>query len=73
MLGHTARRQMRRTGERGDGMALTGLVFGWIVALLAVILAGLLIVVSVATHTGHSVVVKPVTDVGIPGAPGQGG
>jgi hypothetical protein len=74
VLGHTARRQMRRTGERGDGMALAGLVFGWAgVALLAVILAGLLIVVSVATKTGHSVVVKPVQDFSVPGGPGQGG
>jgi hypothetical protein len=71
VLGHTARRQMRRTGERGDGMALAGLVFGWAgVALLAVVLAGLLVVVSVAAHTGHPIVVKPDPAVGIPG---QGG
>jgi hypothetical protein len=29
ILGHIARGQIRRTGERGDGMAITGLVLGW--------------------------------------------
>ena len=31
ILGHLARGQIRRTGERGDGMAIAGLVLGWIV------------------------------------------
>jgi hypothetical protein len=30
ILGHTARSEIRRTGEGGDGLALTGLVFGWV-------------------------------------------
>ena len=30
MLGHVARGQIRRTGEAGDGLALTGLILGWI-------------------------------------------
>jgi hypothetical protein len=30
ILGHTARTEMRRTGERGDGLAMTGLVLGWL-------------------------------------------
>jgi len=29
ILGHMARGQIKRTGERGDGMAITGLVLGW--------------------------------------------
>ena len=29
ILGHTARSEMQRTGERGDGLAMTGLVLGW--------------------------------------------
>jgi hypothetical protein len=74
VLGHTARRQMRQTGERGDGMALTGLVFGWAgVALLALVLAVLLLAVSVSTHTGHPIVVKPVQGFEIPGGSGKGG
>ncbi|MFI8350839.1 DUF1707 and DUF4190 domain-containing protein [Streptomyces sp. NPDC085596] len=30
VLGHTARAEIRRTGEDGDGLALTGLVMGWL-------------------------------------------
>ncbi|MFJ2259900.1 DUF1707 and DUF4190 domain-containing protein [Streptomyces sp. NPDC087844] len=30
ILGHSARSEMRRTGEGGEGLALTGLVFGWL-------------------------------------------
>lgn len=31
ILGNMARRQIRETGERGDGLAVAGLVLGWIV------------------------------------------
>jgi hypothetical protein len=40
VLGHVARRQIRRTGEHGAGLALAGLILGWIgvgFAVLAVI------------------------------------
>ena len=40
VLGHVARRQIRRTGEQGAGLALAGLILGWIgvgFAVLAVI------------------------------------
>jgi hypothetical protein len=30
ILGHTARAEMQRTGERGEGLAMTGLVLGWL-------------------------------------------
>lgn len=30
ILGHAARSEMRRTGEGGEGLALTGLVLGWL-------------------------------------------
>lgn len=29
-LGHAARRRIRRTGERGDGLALAGLILGYV-------------------------------------------
>lgn len=74
VLGHTARRQIRQTRERGDGMAVAGLVFGWAgVGLIALILLGLFLVVSVSAHTGHSIVVKPIPAAGVPGGPGPGG
>jgi Domain of unknown function (DUF1707)/Domain of unknown function (DUF4190) len=43
ILGHAARSQIRRTGERGDGMALTGLILGYLAiggwALIIILLA----------------------------------
>ncbi|GAA2267513.1 hypothetical protein GCM10010415_35800 [Streptomyces atrovirens] len=30
ILGHTARAEIARTGEEGDGLALTGLALGWL-------------------------------------------
>jgi hypothetical protein len=35
ILGHVARHQIRRSGERGSGMALAGVIVGWIVVGLA--------------------------------------
>jgi hypothetical protein len=43
ILGHMARSEIRRTGKRGDGMAIAGLVLGylamagWVVFLIAII------------------------------------
>jgi hypothetical protein len=30
ILGHSARSEIQRTGERGEGFAMTGLVLGWL-------------------------------------------
>lgn len=50
ILGHMARHQIRRTGETGNGMALTGLVLGYaglIVSLLLIVaIIGLAVSVS---------------------------
>jgi hypothetical protein len=77
VLGHMARRTISRTGERGDGMALTGLILGWAGVALFALLATLAVVV--AAH-GHSVVInsKPGFpaggfDPGNPGGPFNGG
>jgi hypothetical protein len=37
IMGHVARRQIRERGEDGDGMALTGVIVGWIVFALAIL------------------------------------
>jgi hypothetical protein len=37
IMGHVARRQIRERGEEGDGMALTGVIVGWIVFSLAIL------------------------------------
>jgi Domain of unknown function (DUF4190)/Domain of unknown function (DUF1707) len=54
VLGHVARRQIRQTGEDGQGMATAGLVLGWIgIALTVLFIAGAVAIVAV-THTGHA-------------------
>jgi hypothetical protein len=71
VLGHAARRQMRRTGERGDGMALAGLILGWTgIGLIAVLIVGLIVV---ASHSGHAVVVHGSLPVVIKPFPVPGG
>jgi hypothetical protein len=42
-FGHVARSQIRRTGERGDGMALAGLILGYysLVGLVILMIAAL--------------------------------
>jgi hypothetical protein len=37
IMGHVARRQIRERGEEGDGMALTGVIVGWIMFALAIL------------------------------------
>ena len=49
VLGHVARSEIRRTGERGDGLALTGLVLGWLSTAGWALVLVLLSVVAVAS------------------------
>jgi hypothetical protein len=55
VLGHMARRQIRETGEAGDGMAMAGLVLGYIGIVLTVLfVAGAVVLVAVAsTRSGQ--------------------
>jgi hypothetical protein len=46
VLGHVARRQIRERGERGDGLALAGIIVGWIATGLFV-LAGAVIAIAI--------------------------
>ncbi|GAA2421476.1 DUF1707 and DUF4190 domain-containing protein [Streptomyces glaucus] len=48
VLGHVARSEMRHSGESGDGLALTGLVLGWLSTAGWVLVLVLLTVMSVA-------------------------
>jgi hypothetical protein len=53
VLGHMARRQIRETGEAGDGMAVAGLVLGYIGIVLTVLfVAGAVALVAVASTHG---------------------
>jgi Domain of unknown function (DUF1707)/Domain of unknown function (DUF4190) len=51
VFGHMARDQIRRTGERGAGLALAGLVLGWgaVILVLILIVAGLAVVAGTST------------------------
>lgn len=52
VCGHIARRQIRETGEQGSGMALAGLIMGWVGAALTAIVV-LIIVIAVIAVNGH--------------------
>jgi hypothetical protein len=47
ILGHVARRQIRERGERGDGMALAGIIIGWIALGLTIVLALFFVIVLI--------------------------
>ena len=43
VTGHMARRQIRQTGESGSGLALAGLILGYVHLVLSIILVGFVI------------------------------
>lgn len=47
ILGHKARRRIRQTGEQGDGLAVAGLILGYL-GVVGLVLIGLLLAVVVA-------------------------
>jgi hypothetical protein len=53
-LGISARRQIRRTGEQGDGLALTGVILGSIATGLLVLLIVFWLVVFAILTSGSS-------------------
>jgi hypothetical protein len=55
ICGHIARRQIRQTGQQGGGMALAGLILGYVGgALFALLIAVFLIVAGAATSVSGS-------------------
>jgi hypothetical protein len=40
LLGHASRKQIRERGEGGDGMALAGVIVGWIALGIGVLISG---------------------------------
>jgi uncharacterized protein DUF4190 len=55
IMGHVARKQIRERGEDGDGMALTGVIVGWIVFGLSMIgLAIYIFVIVLAIGTAST-------------------
>jgi Domain of unknown function (DUF4190)/Domain of unknown function (DUF1707) len=53
ILGHMARSRIRRTGEQGDGMAVAGLILGYIGIALSVLLVLIVVVAVVQTTKGN--------------------
>jgi hypothetical protein len=39
VLGHVAKRQIRDRGEQGDGLAMAGIIIGWIITGLGIAIA----------------------------------
>jgi hypothetical protein len=69
-LGHVARRQIRQTGQRGDGMALTGLILGYAgIGLLAFLITLMFVAVTSSGHAVHAVVSHAIPAPAIPGPP----
>ena len=52
VLGHQARQRIRQTGEQGDGLAVTGLVLGYIG--LGVVLLAIVVILLVGVAVTHS-------------------
>ncbi|MET7473005.1 DUF1707 and DUF4190 domain-containing protein [Streptomyces sp. NPDC005648] len=49
ILGHTARTEMQHSGERGEGLAMTGLVLGWLSVAGWVLIITVLIAAAIAS------------------------
>jgi hypothetical protein len=66
ICGHIARGQIRRTGEQGDGMALAGLILGYVsvVLYIALVLAIVFLVSKVGSSVSQAHTVSAVPGVG---------
>ena len=67
ICGHLARRQIRRTGEQGAGLALAGLILGYVgIALFVVVIAVFVVIVN---KIGNTLPASP--GVPMPAVPGN--
>jgi hypothetical protein len=53
VLGHVARRRIRQNGKNGDGMALAGIIVGWVLTAICAALA-VVIIVLIAHDSGST-------------------
>ncbi|GFJ80415.1 hypothetical protein Phou_045950 [Phytohabitans houttuyneae] len=52
ILGHIARKQIRERGEGGDGLALAGIIVGWILTgLLVLVIAFYVVIIILAINS----------------------
>lgn len=68
VLGHMARKQIRQTGQRGDGLAVAGLVLGWLGIALFALFAVVVAVAAARTGT-HTVINQGSVPRGLPPGP----
>ncbi|MEH1166693.1 DUF4190 domain-containing protein [Micromonospora sp. CPCC 205539] len=55
ILGHVAQKQIRLTGEAGEGMAKAAIIVGWVLTgLIALVILGYVVIIIVAVATGAS-------------------
>jgi hypothetical protein len=67
ICGHLARRQIRQTGEQGAGLALAGLILGYVGSALFIVLVAVLVII--AHKLGQAVPASPSAP--FPAAPGN--
>ncbi len=51
LMGHAARRRIRINGSMGSGMALAGIIVGWVMAAISVAAIAVLVIAIVAEPT----------------------
>ncbi|WP_106127884.1 DUF4190 domain-containing protein [Pseudosporangium ferrugineum] len=54
IFGHVARRRIKRSGTGGGGMALAGIIIGWVVSAIAIIGAIVFVAILAADDSGTS-------------------
>jgi hypothetical protein len=63
--GHIARGQIRRTGEQGEGLALAGLIIGYVLTALVVVLVLVWLAVLVASLVGFVAIFSQIPHDGV--------
>ncbi len=53
VLGHLARKQIRQSGEAGDGMALAGLILGYVGLALTVLFVVVIVIIAIAAANSN--------------------
>jgi lipopolysaccharide/colanic/teichoic acid biosynthesis glycosyltransferase len=55
IMGHVARKQIRQTGEQGEGMAKAAIIVGWILtALLVLLIIFYVVMIVIAINSDSS-------------------
>lgn len=55
IMGHIARKQIKLSGQQGDGMALAGLILGYIGLVLGIVFVIIVVAIGVAVTHDHNI------------------